>query len=454
MVKGVDSVQKALGTIHTQLQQVKSGMDTVGRAATYAFGAASLALGGFVRQGIAASNLGDVLRFNLEALSRNIAGLFTPEILRANRAIGDLVEWFRQLTDTQRENIVRFVEAAAAGLGLAMILPKIVGGLSALVKGYQAVTVALGVLGATTGGVLTILGLVVSLLGGLGAAATVGEKGIEGLFGGFGTLQQTITELIGQLTPVFTALMDVGKQVFEALKPLIGAILILFVEVAKAVGPLIVILGQALVPILEGLTNIVLVLASAINVNTIKWLAAIGAFAAMIAIVPRVIAAFTSIIAAFKALATAQVIQLALSGPKGWAILAAGAAAAAVAVWGVNKAFESVNAQMAKATGGAAKAATPGRGEAAMKVGGFEAIDEAYKRVFTAALKVTAGGQDVDVDAAQLGELQAIHLGVNRVEDAMRRHPVGLGGPDMAGGAVGPAAHADAMRMIRHPGGH
>jgi len=65
------------------------------------------ALGGMVRQGIAASNVGQVLSFQMERLSRAIAGLFGPEIRKVIDLIGQFNTWLRQLTDQQRENIVQ-----------------------------------------------------------------------------------------------------------------------------------------------------------------------------------------------------------------------------------------------------------------------------------------------------------------------------------------------------------
>lgn len=50
-----------------------------------------------------------------------------------------------------------------------------------------------------------------------------------------------------------------------------------------------------------------------------------------------------------KAWAIAQAITLSLSGPKGWIMLAAGAAAAATAIWGIEKAFRGVSAAASNA---------------------------------------------------------------------------------------------------------
>jgi lambda family phage tail tape measure protein len=64
--------------------------------------------------------------------------------------------------------------------------------------------------------------------------------------------------------------------------------------------------------------------------------------------VGRAIAGLTSIL---KGTVIVQTALTALSGPRGWAIIAAGAAASAAAIYGLNKALEGTNDEMEKATG-------------------------------------------------------------------------------------------------------
>jgi len=70
-----------------------------------------------------------------------------------------------------------------------------------------------------------------------------------------------------------------------------------------------------------------------------KWTAGI---VAAIVVIPKVIGAIKAVISAVRTLTKAQIIMQAFSGPKGWVALAAGAAVAAGAVYGVSKAWESV----------------------------------------------------------------------------------------------------------------
>jgi tape measure domain-containing protein len=72
----------------------------------------------------------------------------------------------------------------------------------------------------------------------------------------------------------------------------------------------------------------------------------VTAFIGAMVIIPKVIAVFKMLINAYRALATAQTIQQALSGPKGWAVLAASAVVAGVAVAGVQYAMSDLNDTM------------------------------------------------------------------------------------------------------------
>jgi len=74
-----------------------------------------------------------------------------------------------------------------------------------------------------------------------------------------------------------------------------------------------------------------------IAVSVVKWTAAI---VASFVIIKKVMGFIRGLIQIYKALTAAQIIQQALSGPMGWATLAAGAAIATGAIIGMNAAFD------------------------------------------------------------------------------------------------------------------
>ena len=107
----------------------------------------------------------------------------------------------------------------------------------------------------------------------------------------------------------------------------------------------------------------------------------------------------TSIVAtinAIKLLTTAlrgtvvvQAALTALSGPKGWAIIAGGAVAATAAIYGLNKALEGTNEEIAKATGGGAATDTKKTDSAYDEVK-LSAKDKAANQAAVAAQNLTA----------------------------------------------------------------
>lgn len=80
-----------------------------------------------------------------------------------------------------------------------------------------------------------------------------------------------------------------------------------------------------------------------------QLVAMVGAFGATVLIAPKVIAAFVGITKAIAALTKAQVVAQAFTGPKGWAVLAAGAVAAAGALYLVDEAYAGIASEAEKA---------------------------------------------------------------------------------------------------------
>lgn len=77
-----------------------------------------------------------------------------------------------------------------------------------------------------------------------------------------------------------------------------------------------------------------------------------------VATIVQIVAVVRALTTALKGTVVVQTALVALSGPRGWAMIAGGAVAAAAAVYGLNKALEGTNDEMAKATGGGTDAGT------------------------------------------------------------------------------------------------
>lgn len=109
------------------------------------------------------------------------------------------------------------------------------------------------------------------------------------------------------------------------------------------------------------------------------WAKFAFAFGTVVLLAPKIVGAIKLIIAALQALTKANIVALAFSGPKGWAMLAAGAVIAGVAV-GAGHAFGSMGDNK------------PGsRRSLAQSVSGFEAVEASYSRVAQGSLTAIGG---------------------------------------------------------------
>lgn len=130
---------------------------------------------------------------------------------------------------------------------------------------------------------------------------------------------------------------DANNRLKSSLRGMVGLL-------AEYVVPTVTVAIDKITKFVSGLRNT--------NLETVKLnakLVAFGlAFALSIKIMGKVVTAIASITKAIRAMTKAQVIALSLS-PKGWAVLAASVGVAAAAMYGVDKAFDSVEESMREA---------------------------------------------------------------------------------------------------------
>lgn len=163
-----------------------------------------------------------------------------------------------------------------------------------------------------------------------------GEAGIEALMQEARRLGIVMSEEDAKAAADFTDAMNRLSSVFKGIATQVASVI---------------------TPILTKLSN----LFTSLDATTRSVVVQIGlfgaAFLAAIYIIPKVISVFRMLVSAYKALATAQAVQMALSGPKGWAILAGSAVAAGLAIAGVALAMHDVNKEMAELESASTKAA-------------------------------------------------------------------------------------------------
>jgi phage-related protein len=187
-----------------------------------------------------------------------------------------------------------------------------------------------------------------------------GEAGIEALIAEARRLGIVMSEEDAKAAAEFTDAMNRLSSVFKGIATQVASVI---------------------TPILTKLSN----LFTSLDKGTRGLIVQIGlfgaAFLAAIYIIPKVIAIFKMLIGAYRALTTAQVVQQAFSGPKGWLMLAAGAAAAAAGVALVANAMSDVNSEIDNLNASAARtAANANRPPTNVNVVNNDEIDNADAR--------------------------------------------------------------------------
>lgn len=116
-------------------------------------------------------------------------------------------------------------------------------------------------------------------------------------------------------------------------------------QITSALGTIAEVVKNTTAAVYSALKTIMDVFKS-IGISSAETAIKIAAFAAgltlALKIIPMIVAGIKLLIISFKALASAQSIQQAMAGPKGWAMLAVSVGVAAAAVAGVDAAFASV----------------------------------------------------------------------------------------------------------------
>lgn len=301
IVKGAGELVEACDKALVHLSGIKTGMDVIGRQATIGMAAATASLGGFIRAGMAGTAMSQQLGFQMERLSRSIAGLFAPELNKAIALVRQLSEWMRNLSDVQRANIVRWIEAAGAAAAVAIILPRIVAGIQATITAVRTLTAAI-IAGEAiiSGGILPLVGAFVSALAALVVGTEVGRRGLGSFWDVIqrvgATLAQVlepaiegIATIVGRLTSVFDQMAgpiaEAVGEVLATLKPLLD----MMPEIYQAVGDFMVAGLKAAAMALIGFLTIIRPFASfVVQVATVLWNVMIPAFKAWAFILEKI----------------------------------------------------------------------------------------------------------------------------------------------------------------------
>lgn len=392
--KGVGAVNAALGSVQKQAAAVQAGLNAAAAAVESSLGRVTAALEGWARAGLAGSVEGDRLAFSMTQLARSIGGLFRPEIEAAGAALDKVTNFIRSLTPEQKEMIARWAEAAATGVAVALVLPRITAGLQMVVGGLRAVTGAVvGLLSGTgIGALLPLLGFAASALISFFAASEVAK-------GGFGKLADTVGKFLdaigGALGPILEKLGDWLAAAWKAAAPLIEVVVDLVGRLGKVFGELF----EMAAPILDEL---------------------LGVFQALVPILADVVELIGDVlVGAFKLLK--PVLQVAFDILK--QMLAAVREVLGAIDWMLKK-LGLGRTQAAEAVKELARPEERRPGERSRlteRATGFESLEQTFARIQVAALKT--GGKDPNEETAEnTGQanrlLELIRSGIDRLKPA------------------------------------
>ena len=235
-LQGVEVFQKGLDQAQAGLKKVADGAEKAGAVVQAAFGKASLVLGGLVTAGVAASAWGQQFGFYMERLSRVVAGLFGPEIQKVLGWLRQLTNTLASLSDAQRTQIAHFVEGAAAALAMAIVLPKVFAGVQLLVGGIGELVAGMLALDVETGGLLPLLGMLVTGFAALAVGTEVGRNGLGGLWKAVQPLVEAFGKLATEAMKAIGPIIDVGLQLFQGFADAVAAVMPAIVSAVQTVG--------------------------------------------------------------------------------------------------------------------------------------------------------------------------------------------------------------------------
>ncbi len=193
----------ALATAYVDF--VARGVETVLNAAKIA----TAGIVGFAAAGLAASAQMQMLTFQLGQLSRGVGAIFLPIIETATKLVGALAQWFGNLSESAQNAF------------------------QGLITGAVVAKYAIAAVGGP-------IGLLVAAI----AALVTGTEGGQQMLSGLG---DTLSKLLGLVTPVLEALQGVFEKVFAAIQPAIESMGESAQRIFKALEPAI----NAVVGVLE-----------------------------------------------------------------------------------------------------------------------------------------------------------------------------------------------------------
>ncbi len=248
-----------MGSLGDKLKGFASQFESMTRGVVIGIAAAQAGIMGFVRSGLQGTGAGAMLSFQFEQLSRQIASVFLPTIEAITEKISQLVGWFKNLTRDQQDSIRRWVEAAAAaGLVLA-IFPKVVSAIGSVGKAIGALGGQMGFLSVMTGGIVPLLGILVTGITAIMVGTEAGRDAIGQFAEKFKPLIDVVMKLADTLMGALSdgigkavdAISGVLSSVISDLQPILAVVMDsfkIFIDLVMQVIPPVMAIVKALMP--------------------------------------------------------------------------------------------------------------------------------------------------------------------------------------------------------------
>lgn len=446
-LQGQQTLQAAFDKIHQQVTAIAQAAEAMGEKMQKATNAINIAVGAgvgivanFVRQGLAASTMGQLFQVQMERLSLTIAGLFRPELEKVLGAVQKLTDWIQHLTDAQKASIARWIEGAAAAVGLAVILPRIVSGVRAVITAVIALGEAIAAAEVATGigAILPLLGLVVEAMGLLLVGTQAGRQALSGLWDVIKQIGSALAklwdasgasaflELVGQgLAVIAQALGRAAAKVGDVISGMMKAGKL--GDFFATMGKIVVVLAEGIAAVVDRVSDFIAAMLGLPGVQS-AW----DAFREQVLNLHKLLLGLVmlagKLIAAFLDSAPVQAfLTVAIAG---FRVLLSVVQKIAEAVnfilrplnslLGVNDALDKV-----KTPTTAGKKDEGNRNMLAPRGGGFEGLDQTYRRI--AAASIGVGGAGKSAEERMVDEQHQSNQYLRRINEntANPRAPIG-----------------------------
>jgi hypothetical protein len=225
VVKGFQAFQNQLKTAKGQLEAMQRAAEAGARAAALGFAAGAASLAAFVRAGLQGTTMGEALARNVQALSREVAAVFSPAIQAAIAKLREAVAWFRGLSAEQQDQVQKWSLVTLGALGLVAALPKLVAVGGAVVTVFQGIAAAGAAMAAANpfawvaAGAVALVALVASTEKGRAAFARLWEAARPSVTRILDTVTRLTEMISGPLLAGLETYADALATAFERVLP-------------------------------------------------------------------------------------------------------------------------------------------------------------------------------------------------------------------------------------------